>query len=266
MAGDWIKMRSDLFTHPKVVRISSALKADRLRTVGGLMAVWCLFDAHSVDGKLDGYTLDALDDLIGWPGFSASMASIGWLEDHGDSLSTPRFDEHNGQSAKRRATETERKRVARAVGDSSADDADKKRSREEKRREEEKPSSRVRASRRCPREFLVEAELQQWAREKAPLVDIRAETEAFRDCEFPKAHADWPATWRGWMRREQKRLALIQRPADVARLTVPSKPPSPDSALEQMKRDVMTPEERERSKSAKAAALAGLPTYGRKAA
>ena len=47
MAGDWIKMRGDLGTHPKVVRIMSALKADRLRVVGGLHAVWSLFDAHS---------------------------------------------------------------------------------------------------------------------------------------------------------------------------------------------------------------------------
>ncbi|MQI04921.1 hypothetical protein EI057_02935 [Escherichia coli] len=31
MAGDWIKMRADLHTHPKVVRMASALKADRLR-------------------------------------------------------------------------------------------------------------------------------------------------------------------------------------------------------------------------------------------
>ena len=32
MASDWIKMRSDLFTHPKVVRMASALKADKKRT------------------------------------------------------------------------------------------------------------------------------------------------------------------------------------------------------------------------------------------
>jgi hypothetical protein len=36
MAGDWIQMRVALQTHPKVVRIASALKADRLRVVGGL--------------------------------------------------------------------------------------------------------------------------------------------------------------------------------------------------------------------------------------
>lgn len=136
MAGDWIKMRADLLTHPKVVRIVSALKADKLRVIGGLHAVWCLFDAHSIDGTLDGYTSDALDDHIGWPGFCAAMVKVGWLEDHGESLATPRFDEHNGQSAKRRATETQRKRMAREIPEMSAVDADKKRSREEKRREE----------------------------------------------------------------------------------------------------------------------------------
>jgi hypothetical protein len=133
MAGDWIKMRADLFTHPKVVRIMSALKADRLRTVGGLMSVWCLFDAHSEDGRLDGYTPEALDELIGWPGFSTAMASVGWLVIEPQALVTPRFSEHNGQSAKRRAQDTERKRMAR---DLSASEADEMRTREEKRREE----------------------------------------------------------------------------------------------------------------------------------
>ena len=137
MAGDWIKMRADLHTHPKVVRISSALNADRLRTVGGLHAVWCLFDAHSDDGQLCGYTADALDSLIGWNGFSSALAAVGWLEISDSGLSLPRFDTHNGSSAKRRAQETDRKRDARKK---SASDADKKRTREEKRREEHKPS------------------------------------------------------------------------------------------------------------------------------
>lgn len=135
MAGDWIKMRSDLFTHPKVVRISSALKADTLRTVGGLMSVWCLFDAHSVDGELEGYTLDALDDHLRWPGFALAMVGVKWLEQRGESLVLPEFDTHNGASAKRRAQDADRKRGVRKE---SAPKADKKRTREEKRREEEK--------------------------------------------------------------------------------------------------------------------------------
>ena len=135
MAGDWIKMRVDLFTHPKVVRISSALKADRLRTVGGLMSAWCLFDAHSIDGHLRGYTLGTLDDLIGWPGFSAELHAVGWVEIYDDGLLLPRFDAHNGASAKRRAMDADRKKEVRKT---SASDADKMRTREEKRREEKK--------------------------------------------------------------------------------------------------------------------------------
>lgn len=138
MAGDWIKMRADLLTHPKVVRMSSALKADKLRVIGALHTVWCLFDMHSADGQLEGYTPEVLDNHLGWTGFSAQMIVVKWLEHADECLSIPRFDEHNGQSAKRRATETERKRLAREAVDLSALDADKKRSREEKRREEKK--------------------------------------------------------------------------------------------------------------------------------
>ena len=134
MAGDWIKMRADLFTHPKVVRIASALKADTLRTVGGLMSVWCLFDAHSEDGHLDGYSPEVLDAHLRWDGFASAMMAVGWLEhDEGCGLNLPRFDAHNGQSSKRRAMDTERKREVRKV---SASEADKNRTREEKRRED----------------------------------------------------------------------------------------------------------------------------------
>jgi hypothetical protein len=135
MAGDWIKMRSDLFTHPKIVRMASALKADKLRTVGGLMSVWCLFDAHSVDGDLDGYTFAEVDEHLRWPGFADAMCAIGWLSETEKSLVLPEFDTHNGQSAKRRAQDADRKKEVRKA---SASDADKLRTREEKRREEKK--------------------------------------------------------------------------------------------------------------------------------
>lgn len=137
MAGDWIKMGKDLLTHPKVVRMASALRADKLRTVGGLFAVWCLFDTHSVDGKLSGYTAETIDEEIRFPGFCAAMEAVEWLETDADGASLPDFEEHNGQSAKRRAQETERKRADRKV---SASDADKTRTKSgpEKRREEKK--------------------------------------------------------------------------------------------------------------------------------
>jgi hypothetical protein len=152
MAGDWIKMRSDLFTHPKVVRITSALKADRLRTVGGLMSVWCLFDAHSIDGRLEGYTLETVDELIGWAGFASAMKTVGWLDEDSEGLVLPEFGTHNGQSAKRRAQDSDRKRTERL----SASEADKNGTREEKRREEkiETKSKALRAPRFDPQAYL----------------------------------------------------------------------------------------------------------------
>lgn len=144
MAGDWIKMRADLVTCPKVVRIASALNADRLRVVGALHAVWCLFDVHSEDGKLDSYTPEVLDEIIGWVGFARAMSAVQWLSIGDGFLSVPRFDEHNGQSAKRRAMEAQRKRNDRA--ETSASEADKKRTREEKRREERNASASTAAA------------------------------------------------------------------------------------------------------------------------
>ena len=153
--GNWIKMRVDLHSHPKVVRIASALRADkrgatkreRLAVVGGLYAVWCVFDAHSCDGCLDGYSIDSMDEEIGWIGFCAVMAEAGWLVETEHGLCVPEYEEHNGSSAKRRAMETQRKRNERASNDlrdepeMSASDADKKRTREEKRREDISPTS-----------------------------------------------------------------------------------------------------------------------------
>lgn len=145
MAGDWIKMRLDLQTHPKVVRILSATKADKFRVIGGLHAVWSVFDTHSSDGTLPGYAPETLDHIIGWDGFSSAMISVGWLVlDGAETLILPEFDEHNGKSGKRRAEDQKRKREDRKTPQSvqieSGQVADKKRTREEKRRED-KPNA-----------------------------------------------------------------------------------------------------------------------------
>lgn len=114
MAGDWIKMRVDLQTHPKIVRILSATQADKFRVIGGLHAVWSVFDTHSVDGKLNGYTAATLDHVIGWQGFAQAMIDVGWLiEDDAQALVLPEFFEHNGKSGKRRAEDQKRKREDR---------------------------------------------------------------------------------------------------------------------------------------------------------
>jgi hypothetical protein len=190
MAGDWIKMRSNLRRHPKVVRIASALKADRLRVVGALHAVWSLFDEHSIDGQLLGYTLGAIDDDLGFPGLADAMVAIGWLASDGnDGLSLPEFDAHNSASAKRRAQEAERKKAERAasksapqdVREASASRADKSVTREEKRREDISSSlrseevARKRAAATAKPEGVTDATWADWLQlrkaKKAPVTE-----------------------------------------------------------------------------------------------
>jgi hypothetical protein len=134
MAQDWIKMRVDLRAHPKIIRVATGINSDRFRVIGGLHAVWSIFDAHSSDGILEGYSPAILDDLIGWPGFSAALIAVNWLEFDGSSLSMPDFDEHNGKSAKARAQDSKRKKVAVDAGKNSGSEPEKNRTREEKRR------------------------------------------------------------------------------------------------------------------------------------
>ena len=150
--SNWIKMSVGLRTHPKVVRMASALKADRLRVIGALHAVWSIFDAHTEEGILDGYTHQAIDDDLGWKGFAKAMQDVGWLLFDDAGAHVPGYSEHNGATAKRRAMEASRKGSVRKKsasnapaspqdggtqsGQASASDADKMRNREEKRRED----------------------------------------------------------------------------------------------------------------------------------
>ena len=218
MAGDWIKMRADLFTHPKVVRIASALKADTLRTVGGLMSVWCLFDAHSEDGHLDGYTPEVLDAHLRWDGFADAMIAVGWLEhDPENGLNLPRFDAHNGQSSKRRAQDADRKREVRKV---SAPEADEKRTREEKRREEKNTSSLrsevesapPQRGSRLPADWTLPDDWALWAKQTRKDLEPYETARRFADYWHGIAgakgrKADWLATWRNWVRNEKAQPA-----------------------------------------------------------
>jgi hypothetical protein len=117
MAGDWIKMRRSLLTDPRVVRIASALHADRFRTIGGLFSAWCLFDEQTPDGRLEGYTPEVFDEIVGVCGLAVAMESVGWLEIGDNWLQATAFSEHNGQTAKRRAQEAVRKMSARTADD-----------------------------------------------------------------------------------------------------------------------------------------------------
>lgn len=59
---------------------------------------------------------------------------------------------------------------------------------------------------KIPNPFLLTAEMRAWAAESVPGVELKTETEKFVDYwrGEAKTKADWPATWRNWMRKAQQ--------------------------------------------------------------
>jgi len=137
MAGDWIKMRTNLDTDPAVVRISSGLKTDRFSVVGRLHKIWAWANEHLSDGQDVPIDAEFLDCLVETPGFSAELRSVGWLSGRDGSLSFPHFERHNGASAKARAQDADRKKVAREVS-GKCPGANRTKTGPEERREEKR--------------------------------------------------------------------------------------------------------------------------------
>jgi len=105
--GAWIKMRTNLWDDPRVASLCDALSCDEARVCGGLFRLWSLADTHSTDGRLQ-YSAAAVNRKVGIDGFAEAMQDVGWLTSVDGLMTLPRFDEHNGRSAKRRAQEAMR--------------------------------------------------------------------------------------------------------------------------------------------------------------
>jgi len=144
MAGDWIKMRGNLWDDPRVSALVDATDSSEAAIVGGLYWLWATADQHTENGFMPGLTLRQIDRKTGVLGFAQALCDIGWLTVADDGVTIENFTDHNGTSAKRRGMEAQRKANVRKV---SADDADKPKksggqippkpgAREEKRREE----------------------------------------------------------------------------------------------------------------------------------
>jgi len=100
-------MRTNLWDDPRVASLCDALSCDEARVCGGLFRLWSLADTHSTDGRLQ-YSAAALNRKVGIDGFAEAMQAVGWLASVDGLMTLPRFDEHNGRSAKRRAQEAMR--------------------------------------------------------------------------------------------------------------------------------------------------------------
>jgi len=154
VAGDWIKMRTDLANDPAVIGIAAACDLDEDAVVGKLHRLWSWADCHSTDGFLAvtqvsrkchaSVTQVFVDRHVRCDGFARAMSDMGWLNITDDGIvSFPKWNTHCSVSAKVRAQSRDRQQRKRSkpVTQVSRSDRDDSVTREEKRREEK--SSKV---------------------------------------------------------------------------------------------------------------------------
>ncbi len=223
MAGEWIKMRTNLWDDPRVSSLCDLTDQPEAMVVGGLYWLWAMADEHSEDGFLPGMTLRAVDRKTGVTGLGDALVQIGWVSASADGVQVINFDEHNGASAKRRCMEAKRKATGRKE---SASDADTNGTpcvaREEKSKDlnpnppvsprgvdtatGSKTDPKPKRKTRIPDPFLVNPVMAQWAQERAPKVDLKRETDKFVNYWRGEGgtKADWVATWRTWMLKAQE--------------------------------------------------------------
>lgn len=120
MAGDWIKMRGNLWDDPRIAKLCDLTDQPEAMVVGGLYWLWATADQHTEDGILPGLTLRAIDRKTGIKGFGDALVSVGWLADHPEGVRIVNFEDHNGASAKKRAVTAKRVATHRSVTPDSA--------------------------------------------------------------------------------------------------------------------------------------------------
>ena len=121
MAGDWIKMRGNLWDDPRVSKLCDLCDCGEAQVIGALYWLWAAADQHTEDGCMPGLTLRQIDRKTGVPGFGGALCEVGWLRDDPQGVVIVKFEEHNGTSAKRRCTDAQRKANGRSMSASDAD-------------------------------------------------------------------------------------------------------------------------------------------------
>jgi hypothetical protein len=134
MAGDWIKVQKDTPDKPEVLAVAARLGIDPDAVTGKLIRIWSWFDTHTTDGNALSVTFSFIDRMTGVTGFAEQVAMVGWLEQNGAMLTLPNFQNHNGETAKKRAQGKNRTEKHRSNAESNAPSVTK--ASPEKRREE----------------------------------------------------------------------------------------------------------------------------------
>jgi DNA replication protein DnaT len=135
VAVGWIKVETCTPGKAEIIRLARLLSMKHDEALGVVIRFWVWADSNTVDGVVDGVAPTDVDAVLSCPGLCRGLETVGWLVIHKDKerITIPKFERHNGESAKKRALNTERQaRWRNAHVDADVDGA----ALPEKRREE----------------------------------------------------------------------------------------------------------------------------------
>jgi hypothetical protein len=114
----WIKIEHSTPSKPEISQLAGLLGMNYREVMGALVDFWIWADQQSTDGYALGVTRAFVNHVVSCDGFAEALTEVGWLAGEDGSLSIPKFDINNGDSAKKRAQSQKRmsrKRYARSV-------------------------------------------------------------------------------------------------------------------------------------------------------
>jgi hypothetical protein len=114
MAGDWIKIRTELINDLDVMDICEATALDEYEVVGRLVKLWGWANHNTTDGYLRKMTPARLDKFVNHVGFASALLDAGWLVESKDGMTIPNWQKHNGSGAKVRAEAAARQAASRS--------------------------------------------------------------------------------------------------------------------------------------------------------
>lgn len=118
MAGDWIKVEHATPDKPEVFQMSAVLGIDPDEVFGKLIRFWVWADQQMEKCNAEIVTgvtaLKLIDRVVRNDGFAQAMVDVGWLTVNDEGMHIPKFDRHNGQTAKNRALTKNRVQKSRA--------------------------------------------------------------------------------------------------------------------------------------------------------
>lgn len=222
MAGDWIKMRTNLWDDPRVSRLCDLTCESEAAVIGALYWLWSAADEHTEEGIMPGLSLAGIDRKTSVKGIGAALVAVGWLAEHPEGVRIVRFKEHNGSSAKRRCSESRRKMSARDADNERTEsgsgedglqqscapreDVDVDNPSTSLRSVDGSPSSppavsekkQAKRASQLPADFFPNETGVAYAEQRG--IGLAIELESFRNWHHAKGSTmkDWQAAWRTW--------------------------------------------------------------------